>query len=73
MQNEIKELGLSETNIEVLEKTGTGDKIIGFIDKLTDAATLKTDNEVTLTKQTLMYGAGLIVLAGLVFYVVKKS
>ena len=24
MQNEIKELGLSETNIEVLEKTGTG-------------------------------------------------
>lgn len=73
MQNEIKELGLSEENVAVLEKTGAGDAVIGFIDKLTDAATLKTDNDVTLTKQTLMYGAGLIVLAGLVFYVVKKS
>lgn len=73
MQNEIKELGLSEENVEVLERTGTGDKVISFVDKLTDAMTLKTDNDVTLTKQTLMYGAGLIVLAGLVFYVVKKS
>ncbi len=73
MQNEIKELGLSVEDVEVFEKAGVGDEVINFIDRLTDAATVKTDNDVTLTKQTLMYGAGLIVLAGLVFYVVKKS
>lgn len=73
MADELKELGLSENDAEVLERTGTGDKVIDFIDRLTDAATVKTDNDVTLTKQTLLYGAGLIVLAGVVFYVVKKS
>ncbi len=73
MQNEIKELGLSVEDVEVFEKAGVGDEVINFIDRLTDAATVKTDNDVTLTKQTLIYGAGLIVLAGLVFYVVKKS
>lgn len=73
MDKELESVGLKAEDIEVLERGSTGDRIIDFVDRLTDASTIKTDNDVTLTKQTLLYGGGLILLAGVVFYIVKKS
>ena len=71
MQSEIKELKLDKVQADQEGKFGDG--LIKFVDDLTDASEIKTDNNVKFDNSAVLKVGALIVLGGLVAYLVKKS